>query len=222
MLNPNRYPTVYDELISFYPDYYRGIKEMQAILHAQGTILDGLVEAIDIIIDNNFITTAHEEMIERLEAFLEIVPLTNNLEDRRQNILSYFIGFGHISATKLKALIRAFTQEDSEITFSTKDENQNYILSITITKKQGVNPDWDILYNLLDNRIPAHIQTCRVIVYPAPSFNYVFGATILAQESYGFTVPEYDFSDREFLETHGGALLRTHSGKFLYRERTGG
>ena len=89
MLNPNRFPSVYDELISFYPDYYLRIKEMQAILRAQGTLADGLVSAIDLIVDNNFIESAHLDMIERLETFLGISPMSNDLDERRQYIMSY-------------------------------------------------------------------------------------------------------------------------------------
>lgn len=222
MLNPNRFSTEYDELISFYPDYYQKIKEMQAILRAQGAALDEIVKSIDVIIDNNFIQTASLGMIERLESFLGILSQTNDIETRRQNILSYFLGFGHISATKLKSLIRTFTQEDTIISFDTKDENGSYILSITISKKQGVNPDWDVLYKLLDNRIPAHIETCRVIVYPSPILNYCLGVAILTEEEISFTVTDYDFSNKDFLTDHEGVLLM-YNGSLLYqpKERTG-
>lgn len=222
MLNPNRYPSVYDELVSFYPDYYRDVKEMQAILHAEGAIADGLVEAIDIIIDNNFVLTAHEDMIKRLEAFLEITPYTDNLEERRNNILSYFVGFGHVSATMIKNLIRAFTQEDSSVSFSTKDANNNYILQIEIKKKHGVNPNWETIYKLLDNRIPAHIQMSRAVLYPAPDIPLVVGIDIHSKDVIGeVVVPDFDFSTITVLTMPNGDWLTTPDGDILfYTERT--
>lgn len=78
---------------------------MKAILQAQGAIADGIVEAIDKMLDDCFVVSASAEMIERLEAFLEITPRTSNLEERRQTILSYLVGFGKISASKLKSLL---------------------------------------------------------------------------------------------------------------------
>ena len=217
MLNPNRFTSVYDELISFYPDYYREIREMQAILRAQGALLDGIVEAIDVIIDNSFVTSATEDMIERLESFLEIVPYSSDLAERRQNVLSYFIGFGHVSATQIKALIRAFTKEDTSVSFNLKDNNDNYILELHIKKKHGVNPDWDVIYRLLDNRIPAHITTSRVLIYPAPELGLYVGMTIRSEETVGeVTVPDFDFSTIGVLTTPDEEWLRTPDGDILY------
>ena len=221
MLNPNRLPSVYDELITFYPDYYRRIKEMQAILQAQGALLDGLVSAIDLVIDNNFISTAHEDMIERLESYLGIAPLSNDLEERRQYIMSYFVGFGHISASSLKLLIRTFTKEDSTVSFSLKDGNNNYILEISIIKKHGVNPDWETLYKLIDNRIPAHISMLRDIVFPAPNIPLHVGFSIRSTENVGeFTVPDFDFSTINVLVTPDNDWLTMPNSDILYYERT--
>ena len=221
MLNPNRLPSVYDELITFYPDYYRRVKEMQAILHAQGALMDGLVTAIDLIIDNNFIVSAHEDMIERLESYLGIAPLSNDLEERRQYIMSYFIGFGHISASSLKKLIRLFTQDDSWVSFSLKDNNNNYILKISIQKKHGVNPDWEALYKLIDNRIPAHISMSRNIIFPSPNLSLHVGFTLRTTENIStFTVPDFDFSTINVLTTPDDDWLTMPNGDILYYERT--
>ena len=221
-LNPNRFPSVYDELVTFYPDYYRDIKEMQAILHAEGAIADGLVEAIDVIIDNSFILTARADMIERMEAFLEITPYTEDLEVRRQNILSYFIGFGHVSATMIKNLIRAFTQEESSVSFNTKDGNNNYILEIEIKKKHGVNPNWEAVYQLLDKRIPAHLNVSRVLLYPAPDVPLVVGIDIHSEDTIGeVVVPDFDFFTISVLTMPNGDWLTTPNGDILfYTERT--
>lgn len=221
MLNPNRFPSVYDELISFYPDYYLRVKEMQAILRAQGTLADGLVSAIDLIVDNNFIESAHLDMIERLETFLGISPMSNDMDERRQYIMSYFIGFGHISASSLIRLIKTFTQEDSSVSFNLKDNNSNYILEISIKKKHGVNPDWETLYRLIDNRIPAHISMLRDIVFPSPNLPLHVGFSIRSTENVGeFTVPDFDFSTINVLVMPNGDWLTMPNGDILYYERT--
>ena len=216
-LNPNRFPSVYDELQSFYPDYYQNVKEMQAILSAIGSAADGIVEAIDVVLDNNFILTADASMIQRLESFLGIKSLSDDIEDRRKYVLSFFTGFGKISATKLKALIKIFTLEEADISFLKKDSNNNYILEITIAKRNGINPDWSYLYDLLDRYIPAHITDYRLIVYPVPISTF-FSATVNIIESYSVSVPSGDFSGERYLAMPNGALLRSNNGALLYFE----
>lgn len=217
MLNPNRFPSVYDELISFYPDYYLRVKEMQAVLRAQGTIADDLMSAIDLIVDNNFIESAHVDMIERLESFLGIYPMSTDLDDRRQYIMSYFIGFGHISATSLKRMIKTFTHEESSFSFALKDSNGNYVLEILIRKKHGVNPDWETLYRLIDNRIPAHINMIKVVEFPSPEMTLLFGLTVHTErDSEPIDVPDFDYTTINVLTMPNGDWLNTSQRETLY------
>ena len=53
----------YDELISYYPRYYRDVREMVAILKANGRLLDGAQDAIEGIYTSGFIDSMDEAAI---------------------------------------------------------------------------------------------------------------------------------------------------------------
>lgn len=54
----------YEELLTYYPRYYREIFEMVEILKAHGKIADALEENIERVFLNNFILTADEKTIQ--------------------------------------------------------------------------------------------------------------------------------------------------------------
>ena len=83
----NGYDSTFEELITFYPAFYREVREIRAILEAEGAITDKVIESINRVIDNSFIATADESMITRLEKFLGLPTDTSkSLEDRRQAV----------------------------------------------------------------------------------------------------------------------------------------
>ena len=97
----------YEELISYYPRYYREVWEMVAILKANGRLLDDAQDAIENIYKNGFIDSMDEAAIAELERFLYIRARNQRtLEERRRLIKSYIIGFGKISATLLSDMLQ--------------------------------------------------------------------------------------------------------------------
>ena len=86
------FPGNYDELITYYPKFYRDVLEMRAILEAHGAVLDELEDNIELVFFNNFIDTADEQTISDLEKFLDIkLNRSRSLEVRRRFVKSFFV-----------------------------------------------------------------------------------------------------------------------------------
>ncbi len=166
MYYENGFDSCYEELITFYPIFYKEIFEMNEILKAYGNLADMIQKNIDAMLSDNYIQTADEPTITRLERFLYInTDKTKPLEERRKFVLSFFIGFGRISAAKIKAIIKNYTNSAVDVEFKKFDENGNSGLFITC--ERGAESDlrmYDIA-DILTRKIPAHIFLNLLIRY---------------------------------------------------------
>ena len=72
MYYSNGFDSAYEELITFYPVFYRDVFEMRAILEAEGKIVDEATATINGVIENSFVESADEATITRLEAWLHL------------------------------------------------------------------------------------------------------------------------------------------------------
>ncbi|MCM1530129.1 MAG: YmfQ family protein [Alistipes sp.] len=148
----------YEELITYYPKFYREVLEMKAILESEGKLADDMEDNIERVFNNCFIDTADENTIGNLENFLSIQKhLDKTLEERRQYVKSHFIAVGKISATAIINMIRTYTGSNAEICFEPFDENNNNCLSIALPYPKEAYYEKDI-YSLLTKVIPAHIR----------------------------------------------------------------
>lgn len=160
------WPDCYEELITFYPRFYREVLEMVAILHAHGHLADMMQDDIERVYQNSFIDDMDEETLSRLELFLQIgLDKERSLEERRRLVKSFFVGFGKVSASMLKEMIKSYTGADVDMVFEPSDEERNNTLYIYIQRG-----DVDTLYMsdislLLSKKIPAHINWIAAVVY---------------------------------------------------------
>lgn len=156
----------YDELIRFYPRYYREVYEMVEILKANGAILDELEDNIETTFLNNFIDYADEATIQKLERFLHIaLNRQRTLSDRRRLVKAFFAGFGKISASMLKALIGSYTNAEVDIKFEPSDEEGNNTLYINFERGKEEHIYMSDIIMLLSRKLPAHINWRAAIVY---------------------------------------------------------
>lgn len=156
----------FDELITYYPRFYRGVFEMVEILKAHGRIADELEANIEQTYLNSFIDHADEETISKLEKFLMIgLNKSRTLEERRRLVKSYFVGFGKVSATMLEEMIASYTGAEVNSRFEPSDEEGNNTLYIDF--KRGEEPTLYIgdIYQLLSKKIPAHINWQAAVTY---------------------------------------------------------
>lgn len=183
----------YEELITYYPRFYRDVFEMVEILKAHGRIADGLEKNIEQVYFNCFIDYADENTISKFETFLSIERDRNSsLNERRRLIKSYISGFGKISATRIKEMLYPFTETECDVTFLPADEERNNLLNITVPRGATENVPFLKIIDLLSKRLPAHIWFNLGFVYPNEHILHPGFATYEAQ-TIAFT--DYDRGD---------------------------
>lgn len=167
------YPDCYEELITYYPKFYREVREMVAVLHAHGRMADALMDNIDLAYSNSFIMAADERTIKKWEKFLNITydkELT--LDQRRRVVAARISGYGHIGEPEIRELVGIYTDCDITVDFAA---------GVIYVNIDGEIFDEGNLYETLLDRIPAHLalkMTARTIRRFPITLNFGFGAAI--------------------------------------------
>lgn len=163
------YENNFEELITYYPRFYRDVFEMVEILKAHGRIADEMEANIEQTYLNCFIDYADEEIIEQLEKFLNIgLNKSRTLEERRRLVKSYFVGFGKVSASMLAEMIQSYTGASVDIKFEPFDEEGNNMLYIHFQRGDEPTLYMSDINLLLSKKIPAHIQYQAAVTYHFP------------------------------------------------------
>ena len=163
------YANNYEELITYYPRFYRDVFEMVEILKAHGRIADGMEGNIEQAYLNGFIDYADEATISKFEKFLEIgLNKDRTLEERRRLVKSYFVGFGKVSASLICQMISAYTNAPVTCRFEPFDEEGNNLLYIDFQRSDGETIYMSDILLLLSRKLPAHIAYRPEIVYRFP------------------------------------------------------
>lgn len=147
-LNPP-YPTNFQELCAAMPIFYLDVREMRAILRAQGRLLDGICNGVENVVDFNFILTSDEATIRKWEKALKITYKSRlTLDQRKRVVISYIIGLGHIGEPEIRSIIGQYTPNHVDFDFMRG--------TITIVV-EGEIFDEDSLLETLLRLIPAHL-----------------------------------------------------------------
>lgn len=170
----------YEELITYYPAFYRQVYEMQEILKAQGKLVDGIENGIERAYLNNFIDCADAETIGSLETFLRLeYNHTKDLEMRRRIVKTHFAGSGKMSASLIKAIIKELTDQDCDVSFY----NSKLVIEIPFH-----DVDTAVIREVLNNStIPAHIA---IDIYLSESSKENIRAGIVWQDDEVFNLKE--------------------------------
>lgn len=159
----------YDELITYYPKYYRDVLEMRAILETEGKLADDIEDNIEKVFNNCFIDTADENTIGNLEKFLSLsLYKQRSLAERRRLLKSLFVGGGKISASMISEMISAYTGEAVSCRFEPFDEYGNNKLYIDFNRGKEKTLYISDILALIEKRIPAHIEYRIAVVYSFP------------------------------------------------------
>lgn len=170
MYSKNGFENCYEELKTFYPVFYLDVFEMQAILSAHGNLADEIIRNIDLVIKNNFIQDADEPTVTRLEKFLWIsVDKSRPLDERKRLVSSFFVGYGKISSTKIKEMIRSFTDADSSVVFAPGDEKGNNFLTILVDRGSVEKLFFADIATVLFKKLPAHLAYSIAVRYTFPT-----------------------------------------------------
>lgn len=140
----------YEELISYYPRFYRDVYEMVEILKAHGRIVDKLEDTIEQTYLNNFILEADEATIEIWESLLNITYTESlKLSQRKSVVIARLGGNGHIGEPEIRGIIANYTENNVTVDFA--------FGIITIVIDGNVFDEINLLNTLL-RRIPAHLS----------------------------------------------------------------
>ncbi|MDD3029887.1 MAG: DUF2313 domain-containing protein [Alphaproteobacteria bacterium] len=183
-LYDNAPDSYHDELASYFPAWYSGILEMDAIWSITGDMLDELKQDILKVLNNTFVRECGIETIERLERYFGVkFDGPRSEAERRRFLMMMFTGFGKCSASSIKTMIREYTEAETEVTFRVSDTEGNHTLHIDVDRGdlEKFYPS-DIL-TMLEKMIPAHIQ------YSMRTF---FGTRIQANVTRTYWLFSYD------------------------------
>lgn len=150
----------YDELITYYPLFYREVREMNEILKAQGRIADKLENSIEQIFSDCFIDTADRNVISCYERIIGIVPdNSKSIEERRSLVKSHIVGTGKISASLIIEMISTYTGASAKCNFN----NSCLFISVYRGSKSFIN--FVDISALLSVKLPAHIMFVLSLKY---------------------------------------------------------
>lgn len=198
-INPP-YENRFKELCACMPLFYLDVYEMREILKAQGRLGDGIFEATERVINNNFILLADAETVGQWEDMLKITrdgPMT--LDQRKGVIMGLVCGNGHIGEPEIRAIIAQYTPQAVTVGFA------KGVIYITIEGE--VFGEGSLLETLL-RRIPAHlalrIQLRKTRVF-RQALSFGFGGAVGTQQEPQF-VAEPRNSTLAIHVAHGGAV----------------
>lgn len=174
MSNLRLYPertSGYEELKSYYPRYYRGVLEMEALLRYFGGVCDDIEAQTEQAYLNNFVLTADADTIKSWEDTLHITYKKQlTLDQRRSVVLARLSGTGHIGEPEIRVIVSAYTDCAIAVDFKAG------LIDVDI---DGEIFDEGNLYDTLLGRIPAHLalrMTARTIRRFPMTLNFCFGA----------------------------------------------
>ena len=167
----NYYKNNYEELITYYPVFYREVYEMVEILKAQGRLADDMQSSIEQVFSNQFIDSADENVISSYEKIIGIISdPSKSIGERRRLVKARLIGSGKISASVISDMIKTYTGGDVKCSFEPFDAEENNKLYINAERGDSTRIDWHEIKNLLDEKLPAHIEYELSLIIEAPMF----------------------------------------------------
>lgn len=185
MLFDDYYKSSYDQLVTYYPTFYIDVVEMQAVLKAEGDMLDGVKDGIERVFGNCFVDSADEKTIEKLEGFLHIHLRTQkSLEERRRLVKSYLAGSGKLSSALLGDMIAVYTGASSTFEFKPFDEQGNNRLFIDTERGAEISFYPSDIMELISAKLPAHIPYQFNVVYE-------YGTAAGNEMVFGYPVESY-------------------------------
>ena len=151
-LYENAPQSIYEEIKTWYPAWYREVLEMDALWRTFGNQLEKIQNGIIQAVDNNFIDYADAQTISDLEHFFHVgYDGSRTLTERRNIIKAMFLGAGHIGRKEIIELMAVFTAGRAEVSFS------DGAVQVAVTRAADEIFRVSDSYLALRDRIPAHL-----------------------------------------------------------------
>lgn len=141
------------DLMQILPEYFRGILEFKEIMQTDQAVLTELEFNIEQIRKNFYIQTADEDTLTQKEALFGIFAYPEEtIEYRRQRLLQKYNTIVPFSIDFLRNQLKELFGEDFALSVDAVASKLE--VSVTSSRYGAV----DLLYNLLWDVIPAHIE----------------------------------------------------------------
>ncbi|MDR1629598.1 MAG: hypothetical protein LBS36_05225 [Oscillospiraceae bacterium] len=150
------------QIRSCYPLWLLEFKEMDALVSAAARMLEAAANAVVLAVENQFVHSAQDKMIEELERFLGIgYEVLRAGENRKGFIASHFIGNGRFGPDKIKEVVAMFTGSPCNVAYLpdsgihveiVRDTNDSFVLNDCVA--------------ILNKRKPAHLTLTVTLSSP--------------------------------------------------------
>ena len=155
------------DLMMILPKYFRPVLEFKELMKTDGMVLDNLEKDIRKLRDDFYIQTADKESLAEMEKQFSIVAKPGETIDyRRQRLLSKYNTIVPFSIGFLQDRLHELFNDD--FTMRVDPIKCTITISVTSSRYGAV----DLLYDLLWDIVPAHIQ----IIANQQVDNYISGA----------------------------------------------
>lgn len=185
------YSSGYEKIKAYYPRFYYGVAEMEALWRFFGYVSDNIEHEIESAVQNAFIDTADLNTISRIEEFIGVDSTAVTPEERRSVIKNHLYGYGKLSASRIAAALSTYTTASVDIALEPFDSEGNNRLNLRF--ECGDTGEIKILecVDVIETNIPAHLS-----FLPFFTFNNTakFGVGFADQSSIVLetTTPEVD------------------------------
>ena len=146
-----------ERMLAYLPNYYRGIKEVDALLEANGANIVELRRVKDDVTDQLFVDTATWGLTtwERLVGLPEGNDLsTIGVRARRAAIKSKLQGASVFTMAKVREVCALYASGAVEITM----DGPTHTLTIEFVDVLGIPTNLETMQRVLEEQIPAHIR----------------------------------------------------------------
>lgn len=145
-----------ENMYAYLPNYYRGVKEVDALLGAEADQVATLRAAVEDTTNQFNVQTAtwglaNWERLVGLTVGNDLSPL--GLSTRRSAVLSKLQGQGTITESRVSEICKVYTSGTVEVVV----DAPNYTVTLKFVDVIGIPPNYETLIAVLRELMPAHL-----------------------------------------------------------------
>lgn len=158
------------KLIDYLPPVLQDIAEFTAIMKSVQPEINTAWDALNFIMDNQFIDTATEAGVSIWEKESGIVPLAaDSLADRKQRLKTAWSKGVVYTVKWLSELLTTYNKNATD---------KLNILDYTLKAPLTISDDWRSLCDLLRIRLPENIAISPVLILPESVYTHTVGSAV--------------------------------------------
>lgn len=142
-----------DSIINYYPEIMKEIREFKTLAQAEDSALEIIYSELEDIMDNQFVHTAKDYGIARLEKIISLRPkYTETLESRKLKVLTKYNENKPYTIRKIKELLNTICGNGG---YFLELNNGEFLLKVTVELKSKEN--LDSVEEMLERVVPMNM-----------------------------------------------------------------